>query len=383
MTDVAHSPFEQLTWEQLRSRRSAKWLAHDPDVLPVWVAEMDVPLAPPIARVLHEAVERGDTGYAWEGGLPAAFAEFARRRYGWNVSHTAPRLTADVMRAVSVAVEAVTRPGDSVVINTPVYPPFFACLDTLRRSTVASPLRHADAGLRLDLDRLERDFAAGARCYLLCNPHNPSGAVFSRAELQAVADLAAAYDVAVVSDEIHAPLTAPGVAHIPFATVDGTAAARSFTAVAASKAWNLPGLKAALLIPGPDSDVAALPGELWAGAGLFGVLAGEAAFTHGEQWLDQIRADVEERKTLLAKLLAEDLPQVGYVPQQGTYLAWLDFRDCDLPGDPATVLCDRGRVGLSSGPAFGVEGEGFARLNLATSRANLVEAVRRIRAAID
>ncbi|MGH8794325.1 MAG: MalY/PatB family protein [Stackebrandtia sp.] len=378
MTDACESPFEELSLDRLRRRTSAKWRWYAPDVLPLWVAEMDTPLAPSVARALRDAVDLGDTGYALDGDFPSAFAGFARRRYDWDVPQTAPRLTADVMTGLAAALEAVTDPGDAVVISTPIYPPFYTCLERLKLRAVSSPLRHTPDGFGLDLNRLERDFASGARAYLMCNPHNPCGLALTREELEAVAALADRHDVTVVSDEIHAPLTVPGRAHIPFASLDSPSAARSFTAVAASKAWNLPGLKAALLVPGAEADVSALPDDMWVGAGLFGVLAGQAAFSEGEEWLDSVRDGIDERRKLLAELLAAQLPRVRYTPPQATYLAWLDFRDCGLDGDPAEVLCERGRVALYSGPRFGPEGTGFARLNLATSRDVIAEAVRRM-----
>ncbi|CAM3098268.1 MalY/PatB family protein [Stackebrandtia soli] len=382
MTETTVSPFEELSLESLRRRRSVKWRMYDPDVLPLWVAEMDTPLAPPIQSALNDAVALGDTGYAIEGDLPAAFVGFAARRYGWTVDGEAPRLVADVMTGVRIALGACTDVGDRVVISTPVYPPFFEALHALDRVIVSSPLAYdVEAGHSLDLDRLERDFADGASAYLLCHPHNPTGIVFDRAGLAAIADLAERYGVTVIADEIHAPLTDPAIRHVPFASLDHPVAAASFTCVAASKAWNLPGLKAALLVPGSLADTSAFPEELWAGAGLFGVIAAEAAFREGEEWLDLIRAGIVERKRLLSELLADRLPDARYREPAGTYLAWIDMRAYGMD-DPATFLAERGRVALYSGTKFGSEGAGFVRLNLATSKSIIIEAVDRMAAVL-
>lgn len=375
MTDDDTSPFEELSLDQLRRRRSVKWRMYAPDVLPLWVAEMDTPLAPPIRRALESALALGDTGYAYTGGFAAAFAGFAGRRYGWTVDPEAPVLVADVMTGVKAALDVVTKPGDGVVLSTPVYPPFYAALHSLEREIVASPLAETADGPALDLNRLERAFASGATAYLMCNPHNPAGFVSSRTELLAIADLAERYGVAVVSDEIHAPLAAPGEIHVPFASLDHPAAARSYTAVAASKAWNLPGLKAALLVPGPDADTSAFDEELWVGSGLFGVIAGEAAFNDGESWLDRVRDGIVERGRLLGDLLAEHLPAARYTPPRGTYLAWIDLRAYAADGEPADRVLAEGRIALYAGPKFGPEGAGFARFNLATSKAVITEAV--------
>lgn len=380
---AAAGPLSAYTTDRLRERRSVKWRAYPDDVLPMRLAEMDGPLAEPIAAALRAAVALGDTGYATEGGLPEAFAGFADRRYGWRPDPAGMRLVPDVMSGIVEVLGQISGPGDRVVVNTPSYPPFLLWLARIGREAVHSPLALGPEGHRLDLGRLERDFAAGARVYLLCSPHNPTGLVFSREELLAVAALADRYDVRVVADEIHAPLTYPGVRHVPFATLDAPAAARSVTLVSASKAWNLAGLKAALAVPGPDAraDVAAVHEEVTAGAGLFGVIAGEAAFTEGEPWLAEVLADLDANRRLLGDLLAEHLPGVGYHPPQATYLAWLDCRSLGLGDDPAEVFLREGRVALAPGPDF--VAPGFARFNFATSPERVEDAVRRMAAARD
>ncbi len=366
--------------DELRTRQSVKWRQYDPDVLPVWVAEMDTPLAPPIRSALLAAVERGDTGYATPGPLPEIFAAFAARRYRWNPDPARMLLVPDVMRGISEALHVVTAPGDPIVMNVPAYPPFFTHLGLLGRRIVESPLLSTVDGYRVDLDRLERDFAAGARAYLLCNPHNPTGLVYSRDELLAVAELAERYDVRVVADEIHAPLVYPGREHVPFESLPTSASARSLVAVSASKAWNLAGLKAALLVAGEDAvpDLRRVPAEVSLGAGLPGVLASQVAFTEGEPWLAALLAGLDENRRLLGELLSDGLPEVGYVPPAATYLAWLDCRQLGLGDDPAAGFLDRGRVALSSGPTFGAVGRGHVRLNFATSPDVLADAVRRM-----
>lgn len=378
---MSQSPFEARTLEQLKQRNSVKWRMYEPDVLPLWVAEMDTPLAEPIARALRSAIEAGDTGYAFDDGFGDAFKRFAEQRYGWRVE-TTPILVADVMAGAKAAMEACTRRGDRVVITPPVYPPFFTAIDQVGRLIENAPLTMTESGLRLDFNRLEREFER-ASAFLLCNPHNPSGHVLNRDELSAVAELAERHNVTVISDEIHAPLTMPGHRHIPFATLDSEAAARSYTLVAASKAWNLAGLKAALMVPGPEASTDRLPDELWAGAGLFGVLAGETAFTECVPWLDTVIEALDENRRLLGRLLADRLPAVGYHLPEATYLSWLDLRAVTPEDYPADILLERGRVAVNSGLFFGAEGRGHVRLNFATSPAILTEAVDRMAAALE
>jgi cystathionine beta-lyase len=274
-----------------------------------------------------------------------------------------------------------------VVINTPVYHPFFTMIPAAGRRVVESPLRREpDGGYRFDLEALDRDLAAvGVEVLLLCNPHNPTGLVHSLAELEAIAEIAQRHQVRLLVDEIHAALTYPGHPHTAFATVPADAAAESIIFVSASKAFNLPGLKASLVVAGGEAAwtrLAELPVEVTFGTGLPGVIAGEAAFGACDDWLAALMRGLDHNRRLLADLLAEQLPGVGFVPPQATYLAWLDLRGLDLGDDPAEPLRERGRVALASGPSFGAQGKGYARLNLATSPTILAEGVRRMVAAL-
>lgn len=363
-----------------------KWTKYGPDVLPAWVAETDFPLALPIREVLQHAVARDDTGYADSSRLGEAFAGFALGRFGWQVDPERVRLVADVMSAVAELLRVVTEPGDSVVVNPPVYPPFFTVTRETDRRVVEVPLLFDGGRWQLDLEGLERAFADGARAYLLCHPHNPTGTSFSREHLEAVAALAAAYDVAVMADEVHGPMTLAGVQHVPFLSVGGEAAEHGLAITSASKAWNLAGLKCAVIVTASERMQTrlqkGLPSHLSYHAGHFGVLGNIAAFEHGAEWLEALNRHLERNRATLADLLAEHLPAVRYLPPQAGYLAWLDCRELGLGEDPAEAFLERGRVALSQGLPFGHEGRGFARLNFGTSSALLGEAVRRMAAAV-
>lgn len=381
---ASRNPLRQLTLADLRRRTSIKWRAHPEDVLPAWVAEMDVPLAEPVSRALNDAVARGDTGYPTGGAYAEALDAFARRRWDWRVPPERTALVPDVMLGMVEVLKLVTRPGDAVVVSPPLYPPIYQFATHLDRRVVDAPL---DPAGRLDLAALEHAFrraTVGGRsaAYVLCSPHNPTGTVHTAAELSGVADAAASHGVRVIADEIHAPLVPPGARHVPYLTVAGSADA--FALLSASKAWNLAGLKAALAVAGPSAaaDLDRMPDEVGHGPSHLGVLSHTAAFREGSAWLDELCAGLEENRRLLGELLARHLPEVGYRPPEGTYLAWLDCRRLGLGDDPAAAFLERGRVALTPGPAFGAGGTGHARLNMATSPELLTEVVHRMAAAV-
>jgi cystathionine beta-lyase len=382
---LALDSFENLSLDVLRARRSAKWRTHDADVLPAWVAEMDYPLAPPIRSALLEAVEHDDCGYPHPGRLAEAFATFAADRFGWAVDSAQVRLVPDVVSGLSGLIDALTEPGDGVVVNPPVYPPFFTTVRESGRRVIEAPLAAGAEGWALDLDALEQAFAGGAAAYLLCNPHNPTGRVFTREELARVVELATRHGVLVLSDEIHAPLTLAGAAHTPYVELGDEAAAHGLTLASASKAWNIAGLKCAVVVSGSPAGaklVGKLSPALRYHAGHLGVLASVAAFTDGGPWLDALLLQLDANRRRLAALLAAELPGVRYVMPEAGYLAWLDCRALGLGDDPAAAFLERGRVALSPGPGFGTGGKGFARLNFGTSSALLAEAVRRMAATL-
>ncbi|HEU5108725.1 MAG TPA: aminotransferase class I/II-fold pyridoxal phosphate-dependent enzyme [Micromonosporaceae bacterium] len=383
----AANPLCRLSLADLRRRGSLKWRRYPPDVLPLWVAELDVPLPEPVADALTEAIALGDTGYPVADGYVAALDAFARERWGWE--GVTPELTAlvpDVMLGIVEVLRLITGPGDAVVVNSPVYPPFYPFVTHADRRVVEAPL---GADHRLDLAAVEaafRDAIRGGRpaAYLLCSPHNPTGTVHTAAELAAVAALAAEYGVRVVADEIHAPLVLPGAVHVPFLSVPG--AADAFSVMSASKGWSLAGFKAALAVAGPAAaaDIRRMPEEVGHGASHSGVITHSAALRGGGAWLDALLAGLDANRRLLGDLLAAHLPEIGYRPPEGTFLAWLDCRAlAGRPGfgpTPAAAFLERGRVALSAGEDFGTGGAGHARLNLATSPDVITEAVRRMAA---
>ena len=379
------SPFD-LTLDEMREHRSAKWSRVPADVLPAWTAEMDVRTAPAITDALQLAVQRSDFGYAGDPApVTGAFAGFARDVWGWDPTADAGsmRLFADVGQAAMEVLRAVTSPGDRVVINPPVYLSFYPWLQAVGLEPLEVPMLDVASGGRLDLAGMERALASGARVVLLCTPHNPLGHVYTQAELSAVAELAAAHDALVISDEIHAPLVHPGspTPFLPFLAVSDAARQVGIALHSPSKAWNTAGLKTAIGVTATQERWPGSLAELDWSPSILGQYAAVAAYSDGREWLDTVRAEIEDRTAQLVDLLTEHLPAVRYTPGHASYLAWLDCRELGLGDDPAAHFLERGRVALSPGPAFGAGGAGFARLNIGTSEALMTEAVRRMAAA--
>lgn len=377
-----------LTPQQLRARRTAKWTAYPPDVLAMWVAEMDFPLAAPVRQALHRAVDAETLGYPMDpakSGLPQAYVRWAADRYGWSVDPDRVFVVPDVMHGVQLALTQLTQPTDPVVVTTPVYMPFFDIVELSGRPQVRVPMATDEQGrATFDLEALDAAFAAGARTLLLCSPYNPLGRAFSRAELDALAQVVQRHDVRVISDEIHAPLVLDGVRHIPFASLSPDTAGRTVTVTAASKAWNLPGLRCAQVVLSnePDAQVwRALSHWQTGSPSTLGVEATIAAFEQGRDWLDEVLAQLEANRAVVRQRVAQ-WPGVRLGSTEATYLAWLDLTGLELTEEPSQWLLRQARVALSPGRPFGAEPNGFARLNYATTPQILTEALDRIEHAV-
>ncbi|WP_175988241.1 MalY/PatB family protein [Microbacterium tenebrionis] len=378
---------EALPLEHLRERTSEKWREYPADVLPLFVAETDFPLAPAITEALERAVRIGDTGYvASRTPLAEAFAGFAERRYGWSPDPARMRSTADVSMGIVEILRRVTSPGDRVIVTTPVYPPFFDLVEEAGAVVERVPLRDTGSEWELDLDGIRTAFETGARALLLCNPHNPTGTVHSAASLESLAEIALAHGATVVSDEIHAPLVQPGTVFTPFLNVSDAARAIGYAVVSASKAFNLAGLKCALMVTASDQTarlVRGLPVEVEWRTGQFGMLAATAAFSErSDPWLDGLLTTLDDNRRLLGDLLAAHLPTARYRLPDAGYLAWIDLTDLGWGTNPSKRILREAKVALHFGPAFGVEGAGHVRLNFGTSPEIITAAITRI-AALD
>ncbi|GLK17905.1 MalY/PatB family protein [Herbiconiux flava] len=382
--------FDQITADHLNVPSSRKW-SLNPGTIGAWVAEMDFGTAPAVTAALHRALDEGVLGYlapATAHEMAEATAEWMLDAYDWRVDPARVHHVSDVMAALGVAVTAFSPPGSAVIVPTPAYMPFLTYPPTLGHPVIEVPgiVVEDEVGgprWRHDLDAIDAAFRAGAGTLILCNPQNPTGTALDRAELEAIAEVVERHGGRVFADEIHAPLRFDGRAHIPYATVSEAAAAHSITGTSASKAWNLPGLKAAQLITTNDADecrYARFGFAVQHGAATPGVIAATAAYRSGREWLGEVVDYLDGNRRLLGSLLAEHAPGVGYALPEATYLAWLDCRSLDLgPGaSPAALLRERAGVTVTDGALCGAGYEGFVRLVFAMPRPLLREATLRI-----
>lgn len=356
------------------------------DVLPLPVAEMDFPVATPIRNLLIDMVSHSDLGYLGPiPELPNSFVKFAQSRWNWGADVDQIHLATDVGVGVVEILRLFTMPGDTVVINSPVYHNFFSWINETHLEKIDVPFVEQESGWFIDFDALEDAYKKGAKVHLLCNPHNPLGRVFSKEELSHIAKLAHEYSVVVISDEIHAPLTYSESTFVPFLSLGSEAVSVGIVVTAASKAWNIAGLKCALIVSqgeAMDSVLQRLPKAMHYRASLLGGFASAVAYDEGEEWLDAVIATLDSNRHFLAELLEAKIPQIKYRIPQNSYLAWLDTSDLNLGIDPSSVLLERGKVALNSGRSFGPHTSQFVRLNFATSHSVLEEAIDRMVVAI-
>jgi cystathionine beta-lyase len=379
---------DSTTADMLRARGSVKWSAPGPGGFGAAVAEMDFGAAPAILDALAGLAADANFGYLppfLAGELSEACAEFAKRRYGWDVDPALIHHVPDVIKALEIAITRFSRPGSPVILPTPAYMPFLSVPASLGREIIQVPLRGDRGFFTLDLDGISAAFRAGGHLLIFCNPYNPLGRVFTRPEMTELSAVVERHGGRVFADEIHGPLVYPGARHIPYASTSDLAASHALTATSASKGWNLPGLKCAQVILTNEPDR-----QRWDELGAFaahgasnpGVVANIAAYRHGEAWLDEILGYLDESRRLLAGLLGRHLPEIGYRPPDGTYLAWFDCAAMDLPGSPGELVTSRAQLTVVDGPAFGAGGAGSFRFNFATPQPILTEMVERIAAAL-
>ncbi|CAB4763723.1 unannotated protein [freshwater metagenome] len=367
---------------EMRTHRSTKWRDFPSDVLPLPVAEMDFPVAQPIRTLLLEMVSHSDLGYL--GAVPelgAAFAAFAHRRWNWTVDPNQIHIATDVGVAAVELLRLVTKPGDKVLINSPVYHNFYTWIEETQLKKVDVPFGNAESGWAIDFEGIEKAYQDGVKVHMLCSPHNPLGRVYSREELLRLVSLAKKFDVLIISDEIHAPLTFSESEFVPFLSLGEDAESVGITITAASKAWNIAGLKCAFIVtqsPIMSATLQNLPEATHYRASLLGAFATTTAFSECDDWLDGAIETLDSNRHFLKKLLDEKLPTVGYrIPASG-YLAWLDLSSLNLGENPAATCLEKGKVAFNSGESFSSLTPQYVRLNFATSQDVLTEAVERI-----
>jgi cystathionine beta-lyase len=375
--------YDDLTVEDLSGVLGVKWNKF-PDCIGAFVAEMDFRTAPSVIDTLREVVEAGFFGYLPEQKaqeLSEAVSAWYRTTTGWEVPAERIFPLPDVIKALEVTLTDFAPKGGKVIVPTPAYMPFLFVPELHQREIVQVPMLENDGRYSYDLEAIDQAFADGGEVLIVCNPHNPVGRVLTREELEAISEVVDRHGGRVFSDEIHAPLVYGEHQHVPYASISETAANHTITAIAASKAWNLAGLKCAQLVLSNDADVETWKGGAsWAGHGAssLGVVASIAAWSTGQPWLAEILDYLDGNRRRLAELVAEHLPGVRYTMPEGTYLAWLDFRGTPLDGDLAEFFRDRAKVALVDGGACGKVAERSIRLNIAMPRPMLEEAIGRM-----
>lgn len=383
--------FEQSV-EEMRARRGVKWKRFPSDVLPAWVADMDFAVPDAVQEVVEAVVSRRDYGYGnghgvreGKDGLAQAFVDYAAESWDWGSHQLNPDgvlPVTDLIQGMYSPVYAFTQPGDGIVVQTPIYPPFLDTIASTGRRMVENRLVDDGTKLALDVDGLRASIDANTRMLMVPNPHNPTGRVFTRTELEAMAEVALRHDLIVVSDEIHSDLVYSGHTHIPFAALGPEVAARTITLTSATKGYNIPGLRCALMYFGSLELKArfhqTMPARLLGAPNVIGLDATIAAWRHGKPWLRAVLAVLEANRDRLTAFMQRELPQIGYRQPEGTYLAWLDCRSLNLGTSPFQFFLDNARVGLMEGANFGEAGVGHVRLNFGTSPTILEEILNRL-----
>ena len=375
---------------ELHTHHSEKWRGFPQDVLPLPVAEMDFPVAEPIRAVLAEMVAHSDLGYL--GPIPElglGFKKFAAERWNWTVDEKQVHVATDVGVAVVEILRVFTQPGDSILISSPVYHNFYTWINETKLTLVDAPFeRTGDEATNpwvINWESIEKAYASGIKVHLLCSPHNPLGFIYTKQDLLRIVALAKKHNVLVISDEIHAPLTFPGETFVPMLSLGADAESVSVTVTAASKGWNIAGLKCAIIVSQNaemNSKLSKLAPAMHYRASLLGGFATAVAFAEGGVWLDTVIAQLDHNRHLIKDLLAEKLPTVRYHIPQNSYLAWLDVESLNLGVDPSVTLIEKGRVAFNPGHAFGKQCDQYVRLNFATSPEIITEAIDRIARAV-
>jgi cystathionine beta-lyase len=371
-----------------RRSDSTKWRHFDDDVLPLWTADMDFRVAEPVIDALRTRVEHGVFGYCVD---PPELRDVLVTRmaalYGWHIHAEDIVFQTGVLAGFRQVCRVAAASTDAVLVQPPVYPPIFGA--PVHNGSIhqeAPLLRRADGRYEIDTDAFEASITGDTRMFILCNPHNPVGRAFCRDELIRLAEICLRHNVLICSDEIHCDLVFPNVSHTPIASLDADVARRTVTLMAPSKTFNIPGLRCSFaIVPDPAlrQRIAVAGSADFAEVNNMGLVAALAAYRDGQAWLDRVLPYLETNRDLVIDFVRHEMPRVRVWLPEATYLAWLDCRDSGIPGSPYRFFLDRARVGLSDGPAFGTGGEGFVRLNFACPRATLMEALRRMKAAMD
>ena len=378
-----------LNLDRVRNRPGIKWERHGNDVLSAWVADMDVEVPDFIKEAVIERIEVGGLGYGfYDEPIPVleAFKSRMDTAFGWSIDTEDVMRVHDVIQGLEWVLHTLTPPGSEIVVQTPVYPPFYSSVEGTGRNWVANPLLENEEGWALDFDHLAEVAARdNVSALLLCHPHNPCGYVMTSADLAQIIEIAELNNLLVISDEIHCDLVYSPHKHVPTASISELAAQRTVTLTAATKTFNMAGLRMAFIHSSSrqySPQLKEIRPRMIGGINGLGQVATAAGWGKGDAWIAELVEGLDHNRHLLAEMLSEHLPQIRYRPPQATYLSWLDCRDLGLGDNPAEIFMSRGKVALNSGLDFGVEGTGYVRLNFATSPEMLAMIVERMASAV-
>lgn len=380
--------FLDVPLDRLRSKRGIKWSRYGGDVIGAWVADMDFPVAPAIQEAIDEIQADNEFGYpALDAGLAVreAFADWMKREHRWRIDPDDTILLGDVLQAMHAAILRFSEPGDGLIVQTPIYPPFLGAVSANDRRLDENPLIRDTTGYGIDFDQLRAVIDKRTKMLLLCNPHNPTGRAFSRKELKKLAAIALEHDLIVVSDEIHMDLVYPELRHIPFASLGPEIAARTITLSAATKSFNIAGLRCAIAHFGSPElrrEFSGINLRLFGTPSIVGLAATRAAWRSGKEWLSLVREQLDENRQRVEIFLSANLPEIGFHMPEATYLAWLDCTAVELNESPQEFFLRQAKVGLNPGSDFSSSTDKFARLNFATTPAVLNEILNRMAYAV-
>jgi cystathionine beta-lyase len=365
-----------------------KWHEFGADVLPMWVADMDFRSPDAVIQALHERVEHGVFGYPCNmPDLAEAVVERMQARYGWQIKPEDVILTPGVVTGFNWVCQALAQAGEAVLVQTPVYPPFLSAPRNAGLKRQEAPLvRQDDGRYEIDFDVFEAAITPETKVFILCNPHNPVGRVFTEAELRRMAEICLRHGVMLCADEIHSDLIYSGYRHIPVASLSPEIADQTITLIAPSKTFNIAGLEcSAAIVTNPELRNKLQHGRrgLVGGVNVLGQVAGLAAYRHGQEWLEQLMVYLEGNRDTVAAYLKKNLPQVQMAVPEATYLAWWDCRALKLEPNPSEWFLKHARVAVNDGATFGKGGEGFVRFNFGCPRSMVTEALERMRIALE
>lgn len=357
------------------------------DILPMWVADMDFASPYQIKEALMKRVEHGIFGY----GVPSSeintvVKHWVKRRYKWDIKEEWLIPSSGVVTSIAFAIQALTEKGDKVLIQTPVYYPFYSMIENNGRKIVKNPLVLKNDKYEIDFNDFEDKLKSGVKLFILCSPHNPVGRVWTRKELEKIGELCERYGVYIVSDEIHADIIYEPNVHTPMARLNRYWENNSITCIAPSKTFNIPGLQASVMII-PSSEirekVRTVQGTIgFHGLNIFGNVAMEAAYKYGEEWLEALLPYLQKNRDALIQFIREEIPELNVVAPEGTYLVWIDCRKLGLSDDEIKErLIHRGKLGLEPGVKYGTEGAGFVRMNIGCTYKTLQDGLKRLKRA--